>query len=38
MFDAAEGIIGDMLADGFEIDEVLEFIKLKLDQYRVSRQ
>ena len=37
MFDAADGIIGDMLADGFEIDEVLEFIKFKLDQYRVSR-
>jgi len=37
MFDAADGIIGDMLADGFEIDEVVEFIKLKIDQYRVSR-
>jgi len=37
MFDAADGIIGDMLADGFEMDEVAEFIKLKIDQYLASR-
>ena len=37
MFDAADGIIGDMLADGFEMDEVAEFIKLKIDQYLESK-
>jgi septin family protein len=37
MFDAADGIIGDMLDDGFEMDEVAEFIKLKIDQYLASR-
>lgn len=37
MFDAADGIIGDMLADGFEMDEVAEFIKFKIDQYVKSR-
>jgi hypothetical protein len=37
MFDAADGIIGDMLADGFEMDEVAEFIKLKIDQYIESK-
>jgi len=37
MFDAADGIIGDMVADGFEMDEVAEFIKLKIDQYLESK-
>ena len=37
MFDAADDIIGDMLADGFEMYEVAEFIKLKIDQYMKSR-
>lgn len=37
IFDAADGIIGDMLDDGFEMDEVAEFIKLKIDQYLESK-
>jgi len=37
MFDAADGIIGDMLDDGFEMDEVAEFLKLKIDQYLESK-
>ena len=37
IFNAADGIIGDMLDDGFEMDEVAEFIKLKIDQYLESK-
>jgi len=37
MFDAADDIIGDMLDDGFEMDEVAEFLKLKIEQYLESR-
>jgi len=32
MFDAADNIIDDMLADGFHIDDVAEFIKFKIAQ------
>ena len=37
MFDAADDIIVDMVVDGFEMDEVAEFLKLKIEQYLESR-